>query len=274
VTGDASMPDGLAARWARRVLRPVIGILIRSGLQFREFSAIARSVYVEVAGEEFGIRGRRTNTSRIALLTGLSRAQAKRELDLMSTSPVDEPTDHVRPASRTLLGWYTDARFLGDDGQPRPLSLSEPDDFPSLYESYSGKVVPVTTMVKELINVGAVEQLPDGRLLARSRSYTPGQSDPQALLRIGYAISDLAATAHHNLHAAGDQRRRFERFATNQLIDAQDVPLFQDYLEAEGQAFLERADNWLSQREIDADEGDLVRIGVGVYQILTEPIEK
>lgn len=274
-----------AVGWARRVLRPIVGILIRSGLTASEFAAVARSVYVDVASKEFGIRGRRTNSSRIAMLTGLSRAQVKKELDqLVSGAEHDEveTQDGVRHASRVLLGWHTDARFQDERGAPRPLLADAADDFPALYEAYSGKAVPITSMMKELIHVGAIEQRSDGYLIARARSYTPSSTDPQALFRIGLAISDLATTAHHNLHADDDQRRRFERFATNQLIDRQHVEAFQDFLEQEGQAFLERADNWLSEREnhdrqgddAQATDADVVRIGVGVYQVLSDPVRE
>jgi hypothetical protein len=266
---------GLIASLARRVLRPIIGILIRNGLHYQEFAAISRNLYVEVAGDEFGISGRRTNTSRIAMLTGLSRPQAKRELDLIDGIDSGEDNDeleHVRHASRLLLGWHTDRHFVDSDGRPLPLPVDgQSPDFTDLYERYSGKVVPLTSMLKELISVGAVEELPDGRVVARARSFIPQPIDPTALFRVGLAISDLATTASHNLYSGGRKRLRFERFATNQLVPARDVPAFQDFLAAEGQAFLERADDWLSSRE-QSDADDTVRIGVGVYQILTPPI--
>ena len=81
------------------------------------------------------------------------------------------------------------------------------------------------------------------------------------------AISDLAATGLYNLYRKPEQRSRFERFATNTLIPRQTVDEFRDYLEIEGQQFLERADDWLTSRETREDGEDLVRVGVGVYQI-------
>lgn len=277
MTNDATPHTrGLIANLARRMLRPIIGILIRNGLHFSEFSAISRSLFVDVAGDEFGIKGRRTNTSRIALLTGLSRTQVKRELDRIETDTLpggadSAELDQVRYASRLLLGWHTDRRFSGADGQPRPLTVGGPAGFEQLYESYSGKAVPMTSMLKELINVGAIERLPDERVVARARSYIPQQTDPAALFRVGLAISDLAITAGHNLYPASNAKLRFERFATNQLIPKAQIEPFQDFLAAEGQAFLERADDWLSEKEV-SDTEEVVRIGVGVYQILTPPV--
>ncbi len=97
-----------------KLLRPIIGILMRSGVPFGSFSSVARNIYVDIAHKEFGLQGRNTNASRVAMLTGLTRAKVKQELDYAEA--VDESDIHnldkVRHASRMLLGWHTDARFI------------------------------------------------------------------------------------------------------------------------------------------------------------------
>ena len=56
-------------------LKPAIHVLLRCGVTWKEFSELARSTYVEVATQRFGKRGRPTNVSRTAVLTGLARAE-------------------------------------------------------------------------------------------------------------------------------------------------------------------------------------------------------
>ncbi len=273
---SASLPE----RLTRRVLRPLIGILLRTGLPFSAFAAIARSVYVEVAAKEFGISGRPTNTSRISMLTGLSRTQVKKERDQLGPQPADAAAeqarttppapgaDKVRHVSRMLMAWHTDPLFQDEHGQPKLLSESgAKDSFEVLYELYSGKVVPLTTVLKELKQVGAVKLSSDARLQVTTRSYMPAAADPAALERVTLAIADLSSAACYNLFRDPSTRSRFERFATNQLIPADKVDEFRDYLEEEGQAFLERADNWLTQYEGKGDPETHVRVGVGVYQV-------
>jgi len=53
-------------------LRPVIHILLRSGITYREFAELSKMIYVEVATRHFGRRNRPTNVSRTAMLTGLT----------------------------------------------------------------------------------------------------------------------------------------------------------------------------------------------------------
>ena len=61
---------------------------------------------------------------------------------------------------------------------------------------------------------------------------------------------------------------RFERRATNTRMPAKAVPAFREFIEIEGQAFLERVDAWLSEHELeDSDDSKSVRLGLGAYWI-------
>ena len=55
----------------QQLLRPVVAMLLRSGITWKEFSDMSRSVFVRVATEDYGRKGRPTNMSRVAILTGL-----------------------------------------------------------------------------------------------------------------------------------------------------------------------------------------------------------
>jgi hypothetical protein len=51
------------------VLRPIARIFLRFGIGFREFAEISKAAFVDVASTDFGIRGRPTNISRVAVMT-------------------------------------------------------------------------------------------------------------------------------------------------------------------------------------------------------------
>ncbi len=61
----------------RRWLRPAIYVLLLCGVTWNEFCALAKTIYVEVATVRFGKRGRPTNVSRTAMLTGLTRRDVR-----------------------------------------------------------------------------------------------------------------------------------------------------------------------------------------------------
>src|ERR1700743_2547853 len=99
---SATTSQALAA--ARQWLRPAIYILLRCGVPWKEFAELAKSVYVEVATERFGKRGRPTNVSRLVVFTGLTRRDVRKmRVRWGSTEPA--PGGYVTKASLMLSSW-------------------------------------------------------------------------------------------------------------------------------------------------------------------------
>ena len=58
---------------AHQWLKPLTHVLLSCGITWKEFAELSKMTYVEVATRNFGKRGRPTNVSRTAVLTGLGR---------------------------------------------------------------------------------------------------------------------------------------------------------------------------------------------------------
>jgi hypothetical protein len=238
---------------------------------WREFSELAKSVYVEVASERFGKRGRPTNVSRTAMLTGLPRRDVRKQREKLATG---EPAlaGYVTKASLILTAWHLDPEFLDRRGKPRHLPVEgDKGSFTALMRRCSGGDVRPTTLLKELLNAGAVKERADGRLQVLKRDYIPQAMDEELVRLWGTVLADVATTYGHNLTRAAKQPSRFERAALNDRIPARVVGEFREFLNQEGQAFLERVDAWLTAHEVTQDrEGEgaeITRLGAGVYHI-------
>jgi len=251
----------------RLIFRPVAHILLRSGVTWKEIAEVAKATYVEVASAEFGIRGRPTNVSRVAILTGFTRKEVARLRELLATEDL-ALIEKMNHASRVLSGWYSDAEFLRSEGVPKVLPADgNGASFEKLCRRYASDV-PATTMLKELKHVGAVSENADGSLVVQTRYYMPLQMDPEQVLSSGSVLQDLGNTVAHNLFRTTDQAARFERRATNTRVATEAIPQFQAWLEIEGQAFLERVDAWLTEHELAANSSETgVRLGLGAYWI-------
>ena len=251
----------------RLIFRPIAKILLHAGITWKEIAEVCKATLVEVAGAEFGIRGRPTNASRVAILTGFTRKEVARLRNLIADEDV-QLNERMNHATRVLTGWYSDGDFLDADGSPRALDNEDGDgSFPALCRRYASDV-PATTMLKELKHVGAVVEGPEGRLIVQTRYYMPGQMDPERVLSSGSVMEDLGNTVAYNLYREEDDLPRFERRAHNTRIPESAKPRFQAYLEEEGQAFLERVDQWLSDNEIDESSAEKgIRLGLGAYWI-------
>ncbi len=251
----------------RLLFRPVARIMLRAGLNWRELADVCKATYVEVATEDFGIRGRPTNISRVAILTGLTRKEVRRLRDLLEeASP--ESFSRMNHATRVLSGWHQDEEFLTTDGGPASLRPNgDGGSFEALCHKYSGDV-PATTMLKELKHVGAVVEEEDGRLTVTMRTYMPTMMDPERMLSSGSVLEDMGYTVAYNLNRLETDPGRFERRATNTRMPAKAVPAFRQFIENEGQAFLERVDAWLSEHETkDGNDSSSIRLGLGAYWI-------
>jgi hypothetical protein len=250
------------------VLEPVIRLMLKGGVTWKEFSELSKAKFVEVATADFGIRGRPTNASRVAILTGLDRRDVRKLREAAAAQELPAK-GYMSKASQVLSSWYHDADFLGPDREPRAVALD--GEGPTVAELIRRHApgLPMVAMVKELKAAGAIEELADGRLRPLTRAYVPQQL-PQEQLRLWSSVlSDIANTIEHNFEVKSDSPRRFERRALNLKVDRRALPEFQRLLEKEGQALLERIDDWLTAHEVqDADRhDDAIRLGVGMYHI-------
>lgn len=258
----------------RSLLKPVARLLLHCGVPWKEFAEIAKSAFVTVATEEFGLRGRPTNVSRVAILTGLGRREVRKQRE--ATARAEPIPTYLSAASRVLSGWHQDQDFLDASGSPLelpPLGAERRDNgiatFQELWRRYGGDV-PVGALLKELIAAGSVRESAARRLQVIARNYIPRQFDTQKMLRAGGVFEDFGNTVVHDLTCAAEEPLRFERRATHALVDARALPEFRELLEREGQALLERIDAWLTAHAVP--ESDLairrsVRLGAGLYHI-------
>ncbi len=245
--------------------------MLSCGITWREFAELARTTYVEVASESFGKRGRPTNVSRTAILTGLARREVRKQRQLLSKSRTTL-SGYVTKASLLLSVWHLDPDFRDKQGRPALLRMKGTGKtFVALIERAGGADVQPSTLLKELVSAGAVRARPDGRLEAIKRDYIPHALDEQLIRLWGTVVADVASTYVHNLTRTGKTGRRFERSAVNDRIPLSAAVEFARLLDQEGQVFLERVDKWLTAQQhkhtLVRGAEQTVRLGVGLYQI-------
>jgi hypothetical protein len=265
---SASPTQVLAA--TRQWLRPVVYILLRCGITWRDFSELAKTTYVEMATHRFGKRGRLTNVSRTAVLTGLTRRIVRSQREKLETAP-PALSGYVTKASVVLTAWHLDSKFLDGKGQPKALPLDgEGATFAALVRQCGGSDVPSSTLLRELRNAGAVRERDDGRWEPLMRNYLPHTIDEHVIRLWGTGMADVASTYVHNLTRTAKMPSRFERSAVSNRVAKSALPEFRKFLDVEGQAFLERLDAWLTAHEVKegaAGEQEVIRLGAGMYQI-------
>jgi Family of unknown function (DUF6502) len=252
-----------------KALEPVVLLLLKSGISWKDFSDTAKEKFVSVATESFGIRGRPTNLSRVAILSGLDRREVAR-LRRRVTKQCAARQGYMSKPTQVLHAWYHDPRYLDASGKPRDLEIEGAEgSFAELVRQYAPGI-PLVAMIKELRAAGTVADIVGQRLRALKRSYVPRELNENLVRLWGSELHDLGTTIEHNLSHEASELPRFDRRAISLRVDPKALPEFREMLEREGQAFLERVDEWISAHELPSrmDEGGRgIRLGVGVYHI-------
>lgn len=254
-------------RACRHLLRPIISFMLRNGMNWKEFSEISKGMFVTVAADEYGVHGRPTNNSRIAILVGLSRRDVAKYRDMDGNEDAGAASQR-HPATRVLSAWHQDKDFTNTDGNPLDLAYDgDTVSFVSLVKRFGGDI-PAGAMLTELERVAAAEKLANGHIRVLSRNYIPEGFSAENIRMLGAAVHDLTSTINFNLNRGDSQSPRLRRVVENLHIRPDAVTRFRELAADEGQKLLEKLDDWLSNHELDgkADKNNTgVRTGVGIY---------
>jgi len=172
----------LANRLAFSVIKRLASVLLPLGFGLGEFVMAAKAAFVEAAAEQIARRGNRASTARIAVVTGLSRAEVAR----IRSNPQDVSRPFAKQRTeRVMYGWFTDPRFVDSGGNPRALAMTGQDSFEELVRKYSGDI-PRRAVLEELLAGGMAEVAQSGPVSAIRRHY---------VLSSGRATTDLEGLA-------------------------------------------------------------------------------
>lgn len=203
------------------VLRPIARALLRAGIGFREFDEIAKTAFVDIATKDYGLRGRPTNISRVAVMTGLTRKEVRR---LRDKSAAGQGTTVLRatPMATILHRWYTESEFLDSSGRPAELQFDGPGlTFSTLVRKYGGDIPP-GAMRTELKRINAVEETDRGTLRAIKRNVTSADVHDRLITGLARILYPAALTVAHNTSQPNETW--LQRVVTTHSVRDEDLP--------------------------------------------------
>lgn len=234
----------------RTLLRPLVRILLRNGVPFQAFAEHAKRAYVDVALREPAGTDRKPSLSRASVITGLTRKEVSR----LAALPADDATvaAQYNRAARVVSGWVRDRRF--HDARRRPATLAiegARQSFAELVRRYSGDM-PARAVLDELVRVGAVRQLQDGRVQLVGRAYVPRTGEREKLGILGSDVAALIATIDHNL--TGPPEDAFLQLKVSyDNLTSEALPRLRNEAGRKAQALLEELDRAWSRQDRDVN---------------------
>jgi len=198
------------------VLRPIVKLLLRYGIGYNEFAETVKSAFVDVGSTDFGIRGRPTNISRVAVMTGLTRKEVRR---LRTKIEGGDDTVSVRttPITEIITRWYSEEEYLDKNGRPLLLPFTgDSGSFSSLVKKFGGDVPP-GAMRTELKRMDLVAEDEDGSLLVKSRTLVPHDSTDNLMSCLVHGVYPLLATTVKNTEPNKVRGEGVAQFSTYSL---------------------------------------------------------
>ncbi len=161
-------------------LKRLASTLIPIGYSLGDFIVDAKAAFVDAAVDHITNRGDRPSDARIAILTGLSRAEVRKIRSMTGGAPSALNTQR---AERVMHGWFTDARFVDMKGAPSALPIKGEISFESLVKEYSGDM-PYRAVLNELLAGGMASKTGARYVQALRRHYLTPAHDARSDLQL------------------------------------------------------------------------------------------
>ena len=256
--------DDLTAA-VERLLEPLAAILLEHGIPHAAFAEWAKFAYVRTAQDLGGVGGRKVSTSRLSVLTGLTRKDVARIRS--APRPSGEATQRHHRAARVVTGWIREDVYRGGDGEPRALPFDgEEPSFTSLVKRFGGDVPP-RAVLDELSRVGTVSVSDDDLVTLCERAYVPRRSEAETLDFLATDVAGLIDTIGHNL--VDPDNVKFQRRVYYDNLPEEALDELQALTTKHGQALLEKLDKYMAAHDRDASPKargtGRKRAGIGVF---------
>lgn len=191
----------------RRMLKPLVRMLMHFGIGYPYLTELLKSVFVEVAEQSFPPpSGKKQTDSRVNLLTGVHRKDVRR---LRHDEPEKSlPSRNVSLGAQLVACWLSDAEYVDSNGNPRPLPRFAKDahdaSFESLVEMVGRGDIRAAVVLDELLRLDIVSN--DGDVIAlKTSAFIPQQSLEDKAFFFGKNLHDHTAAICENLIAAQGQ---------------------------------------------------------------------
>jgi hypothetical protein len=195
----------LVIRMLRRLLRPLVRFMLSQGVTYPMLGDLLKSVYVEIAAEEFTLKNKRQTDSRISLLTGVHRKDVKRLVhEPLSREAEDQSSATL--GGQLVSRWTGQKAYLDARGRPLPLKRLASDggarSFEALVASVS-KDIRSRAVLDEWLRLGIAHMDDNDRVCLNVDAFVPKQGFEEKAFFFGQNLHDHIAASTHNMLGQG-----------------------------------------------------------------------
>ena len=249
------------------MLRPLVRLLMKSGITYPVLSDVLRELFVDVAVNDLLTDPKSRTDSRVSVLSGVHRKEIRRLRELEAVA--DATPEIVTRNSQIIARWL--AVHAGGTDQPLPLPRSAPAgqaSFDSLIASVTTDIRP-RAVLDDWISQGIATVGDDDRVHLNTAAFIPQPGGEEQLFYFARNLHDHIAAAAANIGSVGAPP-----FIDRSVHYDQLSPAMARRLEISARAISTRAimdinrlasDLVSSEAEPSGDDPVTRRVNVGVY---------
>lgn len=215
MTTDSPTQDSALIKAVRKMLKPLVRLLIQQNITFVGLQNLLKRTYIEVTEESFCLKNKKLTDSRISLLTGIHRADVKR-IRNEGPSQISEKEIKASLSAQIIAKWTGDPDYLDENQRPKPLLKMSAIDakqtsFEALVLSISKDKHP-RSLMDEWLNQGMIEMKTEqGQdwVLLTEKGYIPKADFEEKLFFAGKNIGEHLQVVASNL--SNDAQPLFDR---------------------------------------------------------------
>lgn len=228
------------------LMRPIARFCVRNGVTIQQLIDAGKIALVEAARESLEVATKKTNVSRIAVMTGIHRRDVLR----LTAQEVDsgEPVSLI---NRIVGLWEQHPEFVGPDGKPRVLTCEgEFNEFRKLARQVS-QDLNHGTLIFELERIGVAKRTTKGLRLVNA-ALSIRRDDAQAYQLLAMDVDDLLNAVQDNVSTQNDIPHLHARTEYDN-VPVEHIPEVRNWILNEGGKFHERLRNFIARFDRDAN---------------------
>ncbi|MCK1791625.1 DUF6502 family protein [Pseudomonas violetae] len=260
----------------RRVMRPLVRLMLRKGVTYTVFADLLKEVFVDVADREFRLDDKVSSDSRISLLTGVHRKDVRRLRNESETSIATLPAN-ITLSAQLVNAWTNSRPFCTDAGQALPLPRLASVGGKCSFDALMAKVstdIRARVVLDEWLRLGVVRLDEQDRVHLEAQAFVPQKGFDEKAAYLGHNLHDHASAAVHNL--SGEGLPFFERSVHYDALAAVSVDTLREAVAKEGMQTLLNFSRLAADLEnLDSpgiEQRQRITIGLYFYTEPTDPV--
>lgn len=213
----------------RRVLLPLVRLMLARGIQYNVIAEMLKSLFVEVADKEFRLDSKGQTDSRVSLLTGVHRKDVKR----LRHGAAHADKTALPPTSlgaQIIAAWNANPEYVDEEGVPKPLARFAQDggelSFEALVRKISTDIHP-RAVLDEWLRRGIAEINERNEVCLKAEAFIPEEGFEEKLFYLGHDLHDHASASVNNV--LGAAAPMLERCVHYDGLDAQAVAKLREF---------------------------------------------